>query len=200
MEDCTVFSFKGGEVDFSASPLEVRFEMLGQSDEEIEIPNFINVKSLEESIAKLKPIKSWTEMLDHAREIYKNLEIGDILIPSGLDVKPYKRAISRSALNLMGILNEYAGDLGENGKEGSTAQQIYKNFFHGDNAKFSDESPQNKIDFEKEMTFSSIHGDMKFAPWHGKISHDFFRLHFERSLVKNKKKIEVFYIGPKITT
>ena len=88
---------------------------------------------------------------------------------------------------------------GEHGEEGQVAQEIIKNYFSGDRALFTGESVTNQKSFNREMTFRRTSGDSYFAHWHGKISHRFFRLHFEWPLSKDRKKLEVFYLGPKIT-
>jgi hypothetical protein len=49
------------------------------------------------------------------------------------------------------------------------------------------------------MTFAAADGREVFAPWHGKISHRYFRMHFEWPLAPERRKLPVLYLGPKIT-
>ncbi|MDP9573969.1 UNVERIFIED_ORG: hypothetical protein J2W66_004472 [Agrobacterium larrymoorei] len=87
------------------------------------------------------------------------------------------------------------------GIEGNVAQSIVKEHFHGDRAAFSGESKSNQQDFESEMTFTDP-SDVKrtlFAHWHGKISHKFYRLHFEWPVPAKQTVLKVLYIGPKLT-
>ena len=72
-------------------------------------------------------------------------------------------------------------------------------YFKGERAAFSGESATNLIEFKDALTFSLGDGTTLFAPWHGKISHRYFRLHFEWPLESKRKKLSVPYFGPKIT-
>lgn len=68
----------------------------------------------------------------------------------------------------------------ESGNEGGEAREILRAHFHGERALFSPESSTNRRDFQSEMTFPDPEGGADiFAHFHGKISHRFFRLHFD---------------------
>ena len=70
-----------------------------------------------------------------------------------------------------------------------------------DRALFSGESAGNQDTFRAQMTFPDPDDADKniFAHWHGKISHRFFRLHFEWPVPAKEKHMKILYLGPKIT-
>jgi hypothetical protein len=72
-------------------------------------------------------------------------------------------------------------DRGHSGAEGPIARAIVENHFVGERALFTGESPTNQRAFRQELTFlDPLSPDESiFAHWHGKISHRFFRIHFE---------------------
>jgi hypothetical protein len=50
------------------------------------------------------------------------------------------------------------------------------------------------------MTFPDPEGGADiFAHFHGKISHRFFRLHFDWPVPSTATRLKVLYIGPKLT-
>ncbi len=97
------------------------------------------------------------------------------------------------------MLNDYVAGRTEDGVEGPAAREIVETYFIGDRALFTGESATNQRVFAKDMTFRQASGGDYFAHWHGKIGHRFFRMHFEWPLEKHRKKLEIFYLGPKIT-
>jgi hypothetical protein len=86
---------------------------------------------------------------------------------------------------------------------------VHRTWWFGE---FIGKKRQTKYDRELVYVASLLHdlglsehhaADKRFevdgAHWHGKISHRFFRLHFEWPLEKDRKKLEIFYLGPKVT-
>jgi hypothetical protein len=92
-------------------------------------------------------------------------------------------------------------DRAPNGAEGHIAKSIIDNFFTGERALFSGESPSNQAKFRQELTFQDPAAACRgiFAHWHGKISYRFFRLHFEWPVPAEATQLKVVYLGPKLT-
>jgi hypothetical protein len=115
--------------------------------------------------------------------------------------EPFDAVIRDRVIALLGYLDLYVSNLQPNGAEGIIAQQIVRDHFVGDRALFSGESPTNQRQFLRELTFDDPDnsGQSIFAHWHGKISHRYFRLHFEWPVPAGATVLKVVYLGPKIT-
>ena len=199
-EDCATFSFERGAVNFAVDPLTVDHglaeDRLGQYD----VDNRWDLAALEASIASLRPpVTNWEELVTLARERFQNLAFNDLHLDRALSREPFESSISDRALRLLDILDRYMEDRRPDGSIGPAGKELFENFFLGDRAVFSNESATNIEKFREEMTFRSLDGRLVFAPWHGKISHRHFRLHFEWPVDAGCEKLSVLYLGPKIT-
>lgn len=198
--ECTTFSFPGGKTDFAVNPLEVDHGLREERYGRYLLTNFWKTDALLDHGFHLEaPIQSWPALVEAARRRFTNLEIGALHTNSALAREPFEASLRDRSLELMKVLNDYVGDRNENGAEGSIAREIVENNFKGDRALFTGESTTNQRSFFKEMTFPRVSGGSYFAHWHGKISHRFFRMHVEWPLEIDRKKLEIFYLGPKIT-
>lgn len=197
------FSFAGGKTSYSASPLQVTHIQFNGSARNVLVFNFVNIGNLRSAVAKAEPIpNSWTSLIAVARARYGHLNLPDtIFLNKNLAREAFDSVISNSALTLLGYLNSYMADRDESGAEGEKAKDIIENYFTGDRALFTGESVDNKRKFSAALTFPDPDDGAQsiFADWHGKISHRFFRMHFEWPLPSNAKKLKVLYLGPKIT-
>lgn len=101
---------------------------------------------------------------------------------------------------LLNVLDRYADAFDNGGGLTSEGKRIYRDFFTGQNALFSDSSDTEKSKFRGELTFKhpSEAGKSLFCPWHGKERHSALRLHFSWP-VRFKEPVYVVYIGKKIT-
>lgn len=200
--NCATFSFAGGEVDFAVDPLEIEHGLPEDRLGRYPVPNCWVVRDLGQQALDLDPPPhSWATLFDAARKRFPNLEIGALEADPRLSREPFEASIRDRALELLSILNDYVSDRGERGEEGAAARRIIETYFVGDdNAAFTGESSTNRKDFKSELTFKRTgSGDEYVAHWHGKIKHRFFRMHFEWPLEGNRKKLEIFYLGPKLT-
>ena len=101
---------------------------------------------------------------------------------------------------LLGHLDLYMCDREPNGAEGVVARSVIDNFFTGERALFTGESPSNQRDYRDVLTFPDPDGrDRIFAHWHGKISHRVFRMHFEWPVPAGQTLLKIVYLGPKLT-
>jgi hypothetical protein len=197
---CTTYSFVGGQVDFAISPLEVDHGLPGDRYGRYSVANLWDIDTLVgQALAAEPPIRSWPALVEAARRRFPNLEIGELQANSALAREPFEASLRDRSLELMKVLNDYVANRNENGIEGPLARELIETYFTGDRALFTGESTTNQDLFAKEMTFSRASGGSYFAHWHGKISRRVFRLHIEWPLEKDRKKLEIFYLGPKIT-
>lgn len=199
-EGCATFSFEGWDIDFAIDPLVtdhgLEEERLGQ----YEVANRWDLEALEADIlASDPPPTSWEQLVVTARDRFPHLEIADLHASPELFRQPFEASIARSALTLWGHLERYAADRAPDGSVGPIGREIVEQHFSGDRAAFSNESPNKIAEYRNELTFEAPDGSAIFAPWHGKISHRTFRMHFEWPLRAERDRIAVLYLGPKIT-
>lgn len=198
--ECTTFSFTRGAVDYAVNPLEVEHGLREERYGRYMVANLWQADALVgQGLAARAPVRSWAELVRAAQEHFPYLEIGPLHTNPALAREPFEASIRDRAFELLKVLNDYAAGRNQNGAEGPTSREIIQNYFTGERALFTGESPTNQKDFAKEMTFNRAVGDSYFAHWHGKIGRKYFRLHFEWPLERDRTKIEVFYLGPKIT-
>lgn len=196
---CATYSFVGGEVNFAVSPLEVDHGLREDRYGRFSVANIWETDALVgQALSEEAPIRSWHALIEAARLRFPNLEICELYANSALAREPFEGSLRDRSLELMKVLNDYVGGRNDDGVEGPVARDIVENYFTGDRALFTGESTANQNLFKSEMTFERLSGGNFFAHWHGKISHRFFRMHIEWPLEKNRKRLEIFYLGPKI--
>jgi len=202
-EHASTFSFAGGPIDFAVSPLLVDHGLIEERLGRYSVTNCWTIESLIElALAVGPPIRSWRLLVEAARVRFPYLVIPDNLYENPrLSREPFEISIANRALELLGYLNEYMKDRGPSGDEGPIARGIIERHFVGERASFSGESPTNQRAFRRELTFvDPLSPDESiFAHWHGKISHRFFRIHFEWPLSAEGTVLKIVYIGPKLT-
>lgn len=199
-EDCASYSFEGGAVDYVVNPIEVDHGLPEDRLGSYPVCNHWQPEELvAAALAKGPAITSWPALVGCARAQFPNLEIANLHDNTMLSREPFEASVRDRALALMGILDAYMAGRGENGDEGQSSKSIIDNYFKGERALFSGESPTHQAKFKRELTFAGSDGRAIFAPWHGKISHRFFRLHFEWPPSPAQTKLPILYLGPKIT-
>ena len=201
-QKASTFSLRGGTPDFALSPLVV---IHGFEDEPIATYEVINHSAIEEALAvglaAAEPAKNWRSMIEVARQMFPNLILPDAIHEDDrLAREPFEGSIRDRFFGLLEILNEYMSDRDADGQEGPRAQEILRQHFKGERAPFSPESETNIKQFRRDMTFPDPDGGTAiFAHWHGKISHRFFRLHFQWPVPSTASRLKVLYVGPKLT-
>ena len=198
--ECSTYSFVGGIVDFAVNPLEVDHGLSEERYGRYCVGNLWKADALvAQALVAEGEIASWPALIEAARRRFPNLEIGDLHANPALSREPFEASLRDRSLELMKALNDYVAGRSETGEDGPAARAIVETYFTGDRALFTGESTTNQKTFTNEMTFKRISGGNYFAHWHGKISHRFFRMHIEWPLEKNRNKLEIFYLGPKLT-
>jgi hypothetical protein len=197
------FSFPGGVHDFAHSPLLVSHGLPEDLLGTYSVPNAWESDALAASVVDASPpIRSWRALVETARERFPRLIIPDaVFLNRALSGEAFNAVIADAALRQMGYLDAYMAARDPDGSDGPRAREIVEQYFTGDRAPFSGESASNQRDFRDQMTFADpeVEGAYVFAHWHGKISHRFFRMHFEWPVPGDRRKLKVLYIGPKIT-
>lgn len=202
-EQAGAFSFAGGPVNFVRSPLLVDHGIpdcrLGQH----EVPNVWTLEDLRAQAEEATPPpSSWRELVQTARARFPKLWLPDeIYLNGALRREAFNSVIRDRTLELLARLNSYMEARLPDGSDGAVAKRIVEDYFTGDRAAFSPESPTNQREFREALTFPDPEnaGHHIFADWHGKISHRFFRLHFEWPAPSGAERLKVLYLGPKIT-
>ncbi len=202
-EEATTFSFSGGALDFSRSPLTVDHGLQDDRLGHYDVPNLWSFDALNDAISEaVPPPSSWRELVETARTRYPRLWLPDAIYTNDLLAREaFDSVISDKALALLAYLNEYMLARQPDGTEEPAAQQVINDHFTGDRASFSGESATNRRKFKEQLSFPDPAApDRKMlAHWHGKISHRFFRLHFEWPVPATADRLKVAYLGPKIT-
>ena len=199
-EDCAAYSFEGGETNYAVDPLEVHHGLPEERYGQYAVRNHWRPESLvDHALANGPPVVSWQALTGDARARFRYLEISDLHVNAMLAREPFEASIRDRALALMGMLDEYMAGRGEDGTEGPRSKAIIDAYFKGERAYFTGESSTNEQKFRRELTFEGPGERKIFAPWHGKIGHRFFRMHFEWPLPPERRKLAILYLGPKIT-
>lgn len=194
-QDASTISFRPSK--FQKTPLHV---ILHKPEEQqiIEVRNFWNHADLQLYLLQIRPaINSWKELIDRAKADFPHLTFLDSLLEP-LEGEPFNATIASTANKFFDILNTLKKCFDEKGNRTKTGEEILENYFRRGNAIFSDESESNKHDFSEQLTFKLPDGEKIFCPFHGKIRHRAFRLHFSWP-VKHDEPLYISYLGPKIT-
>jgi hypothetical protein len=201
-DEASTMSFAGGEPDFARNPLTV---VHGFEDEPIGSFDVDNYWTADEHISAATalepPPSNCLETVESARERFPRLLLPNAIYENDrLAREPFDAVLRDRVFALLAILDAYMAARGPGGAETARAQEIIENHFSGDRALFSPESASNRKAFEAELTFPDpLGGAPIFAHWHGKISHRFYRLHFEWPVAAASTELKVLYIGPKLT-
>ena len=194
-------SFPGGEPDFGQTPLPVVHGLINAPIATYDIENYHDADALlTAALDAEEPATSWKETVLTAKRRFPNLELPDALFQNPKLVRePFDSVIRDQFYRLLGILDDYMGDRDENGAAGDKATEIYNLHFENDRD-FVPESPSNRREFKDALTFPNPSGGADiFAHWHGRISHRFYRVHFEWPVPTNERKLKILYLGPKLT-
>lgn len=158
--------------------------------------DFANLRHLISSLAP-RPV-NWDQMLDQAKDRFDFVEFSESSI-SSLSAEPFSSCVVDRVFELCRVLNEYAELLSLAKGTSERSNEIVSKHFSGEKSWFSDESVTNKRKFSEQMKFNPIGGGDKVScTWHGKIKSPQYRVHF-RWPISHGEKIQVYYIGPKIT-
>lgn len=186
------------ESRFCRHPLPIMWYQSDERKEVYHLPNFWQQRVLEAHlITHEAPVQSWGELIARAKQRFVSLTF----LPSiedPLKGQPFNTTIAERTLFLLDILNRLKSCFDETATLTPEGHTILEQFFHGDQALFSDESDTNKRIFVRQLTFRLPTGEVLFCPFHGKIRTQFYRIHHSWP-VRPDEPLYIAYIGPKIT-
>ncbi len=197
-----VFSFTGGRINFERTPLTVLHGLPEDPFGKISIPNTWDVQKLESCLNERRAPQSWEELIEFCQERFNHLEISDDILKTALSRETFSGIISNRIESRLNVLQEIMSDRRvSDGGMTDAANELWKKHSQGRKAWFSDESESNKRKFKQKLTFKdpSDPSESLFCPWHGKISRETFRIHFEWPVPLGQVRLKVLYIGRKIT-
>lgn len=194
------FSFEGAVPNSSYSPLKVVQLKDNASIAEHEIENIWRLEELDNiSRVVANTACDWSQILTSARDSFDGLKISRN-IDECLSRQPFNSVIAKRITELLNILDMFVKSRSDKREYTDQTNSIVRDHFSGDGL-FSDESNTNKRAFRGKLTFfdAELGAEPLFCPWHGKISHRYFRIHFQYPITAQDRFIKVFYIGPKLT-
>ncbi len=164
------------------------------------LENWWDAATLEKGLESVPPpIRSWAALRAFSKIRFRSLTFADGCFDALVGV-PFARGASERILVLLGILDRYAQAFDADGVRTPEGNQIYRDYFTGKKALFSDSSDAEKRDFQTKLTFPHPDdpGKSLFCTWHGKERHMTLRLHFSWP-VRSGERVYVVYAGPKLT-
>lgn len=199
--DCGLVSFTPSEWEFAPVKVTWRREAEQLDDRSTALKNWWNGEALEDALRECAPpILTWRELAEVCPSRFEGLTFsGDCFDPL-INGVPFAKSSADRILVLLGILDALVQEREDTGEWTAEGRQIYRQYFMGDRALFSDSSPSERRKFRKELTFGHPEnpGGRLCCPWHGKVSHKTLRLHFSWP-PPAKQPVYVVYAGPKIT-
>lgn len=185
------------ESRFSVSPLSIHWKGQSDGDKETSLLNFCDPLALNAYLdTQEQPLESWGTLISSASEKFPGLLLSDS-ISDELSSRPFVTSIANRAFELLRVLNDLSEAIIQDDVDGEKA--ILAKYFSGTRAWFSGESEGRRNDntIVKKMTFRDPRsGNDLYCPYHGKISHQYFRLHFEWPKINRKSQLLIAYLGP----
>ena len=197
--NCGLVSFSPS--DWECTPVEVIWRRTnGEPDgRDVELENWWDARALEETLRGQAPlVRSWDDLRQASGSRFNNLTFAaDCFAP--LEKCPFNKSKMKAFIKLLNTLDQFACAFDESGRRSAEGHRIYKDYFTGDKAWFSDSSDSEKHDFREKLTFKHPENreSSLFCTWHGKVAKT-FRLHFSWP-IKAGESVYVVYAGPKLT-
>lgn len=193
------YSMVGGRYRFTLTPLLVQHGLTEAPLSSVEVPNTYKLQELRHEAESVVSPRNWNEFLAYSRQSFTQLMILNI-VDAPLSRHSFSNGIAERVTGLLEILDSLVSSRDQKGTYTGETNELIRNHFQGETAKFSDESETNKNKFRSKLTFRDKDtGQNLFCPWHGKIAIQDFRIHFQWPLTSKDTKLKVVYIGRKIT-
>ena len=198
------FSFESGNQDYLIKLIDVESKR-DNPTRKISIKNDWTLEEIKKVACNQIELDSWPQLLEYARIMYPNLLIQEETLkhPKSRGMQSNK-SIIKAMSDRLEVLDSYVSDYLVQGKEGEKGKKLREENFPGyitSRNWFSDEVKEDKAKFEDDLTFKNYKGESIFATWHGKVNiEEPFRCYFKWPFTNHKlSKLEILYIGPKIT-
>lgn len=197
-----VFSVVHGRKSrFGANPLRVTHGFHDEPIADIDVPNYLHERELIAALVDMAPEPgTWRDLLSICRQLYDRLLVGGHC-DEVLSRCPYNPSIGRRVQALLSVLQRLMIEMNEDGSLTEAGNLLREQYFVGERALFSDESSSRKTQKKTRdaFAFPDPEGSGTLTCyWHGKISSQAFRIHFEWPVSPRRKKLRVAYIGPHI--
>ena len=192
---------------FPVDPLRVDWLRSPKVDLDFSIRNHTQTGSLPARLQALeKPVQNWPDLINLLKQKCPNLLISpDIVKQLGLCFYPN---VARQSLKLLKLLNDLVTLKRSGDEQAFNTLQI--NLMVGGEARFTDSSDNEKLEYKDAMTFlHPVTRQKVFCTYHGKIQTPLYRIHIEwpmpEKVYRKEKdtdeyqKLLVAYIGPKLT-
>lgn len=186
--------------DWTGSPLDVVWHKSDEDNLSETLTNHVSVATIEAELQNAAPpLRSWDHLAQICRQRFENLHFSEETFKP-LKGKPFVLAAANSLLDLLNVLSRFKAAHQTNSGRTQEGHEIYKTFFTGQLAWFTDSSSQEKVDFKHKMTFPHPEkpGETLFVPFHGKVQTPQMRIHFTWP-VNADSSLYVLYVGDKIT-
>jgi len=166
----------------------------------IDIRNFWDPAAVEAHLVTARqPLVSWSALRGLCEAKFENLRFSANAFEP-LRGQPFKQSVAEAIVARLDVLHRLRMSFAPDGSRTAGGHEIYRNYFSGDKAWFSDSSASEKIDFGDELTFPNPDApDQTLScTWHGKIKSPQYRIHISWP-VTAVTAVYVVYVGPKIT-
>ena len=198
--ECALISATPSDWDYS--PIEVIWsrETEGLDDRNASLDNWRDGAALNEWLRDAPPpIRSWADLGELSRIRFTRLTFADRCFEPLAGV-PFARSAADRMVFLLSALDSFANEFDASGSRTPEGSRIYREYFAGEEAAFSDSSDSEKRRFRARLTFPHPDrpGESLFCTWHGKVRHMTLRLHFSWP-VRADEPVYVVYAGPKLT-
>lgn len=200
---CAALGIDRRLVSFAPSQWEsspVTVTMLDNGATAISVANYWALSDLAAALqAAEPPIGTWRQLEAVCRARFQLLRFSaECFRP--LEGQPFVPGAANHIRIRLAILDRLMGAVDDSGHHTPEANRLLQQHFTGAKAWFSDSSTTEKRDFEQQLTFPHPDklGETLFCPWHGKVNHPPFRIHFSWP-VSAGEALYIVYVGRKIT-
>ena len=185
--------------DWTLSPISVLWK--SNSPIEVEIHNYWELRSLISALEQQeRPLDSWSALETISRQRFDMLSFTQDCFTT-MGSYPFAKSAAMRIFSRLKVLNLLAMSIDESGHRTTEGHRLYREYFTGDNAFFSDSSDSEKIKFRENLTFQHPEksDQVVVCGWHGKVHRPPFRIHFCWPF-QNSSKFHVVHVGRKLTT
>lgn len=200
---CSALGIDRRLVSFTPSQWEsspVTVNMLDNGSTGIQVENYWEQSDLETALQMAEPsIRTWRQLEAVCRSRFQLLRFSAECFEY-LEGQPFVPGAANRILIRLGILDRLTGAVDDRGHRTPEGNRLLQEHFTGERSWFSDSSTTEKHEFEQQLTFRNPArpGEHLFCPWHGKVNHPPFRIHFSWP-VSAGEPLYIVYVGLKIT-
>ncbi len=165
------------------------------------VDNWWLPRTFEDDLTRMEsPTDSWHELSRSSKVRFGNLTFFEDSFSPLLGL-PFSKSSADKIQALLNILNALVSTHNTDGIRTAEGHRIYRDYFTGGRAWFSDSSASKKRQFQEELKFSDQNLQIYrlSCTWHGKINYTTpIRMHFSWP-IKAGEPLYIVYIGPKKT-